>query len=167
MPSTLPCLTPPICALNSFTVAAWVKYTDKSTWRGIVGTRFNSDNTFDLKANASMVHGDIGTGTAWQNNNVDIPTARGGNFTLGAWHHIAYAIDSAGGAAKLYLDGVWAATVTFTGTSLFMKAGEQLRIGDSYGTEYMRGAIDDVRIYNRDPVRRGSRRAGRPDRSVL
>jgi hypothetical protein len=47
------------------------------------------------------------------------------------------------------LDGALAATLTFTGTPMFMKSGEELRIGCSYGTEYMRGAIDEVRIYNR------------------
>ncbi len=136
-------------SMNSFTVAAWVRYADKSVWRGFIGTRFSGENTFDLKANAAMIHGDIGNGTAWLNTAVDITTPRGGNITMGAWHHIAYAIDDTTDTAKLYLDGALAATATFTGTPLFMKSGQQLRIGVSYGTEYMRGAVDDVRLYNR------------------
>jgi len=39
--------------------------------------------------------------------------------------------------------------VTFSGTSLFMEAGQELRIGNCSGTEYMHGMIDDVRLYNR------------------
>jgi len=51
----------------------------------------------------------------------------------------------------MYLDGALAATVTFTGTPLFMKSGESLGIGSCYdgGVERMRGLIDDVRLYNR------------------
>jgi hypothetical protein len=137
-------------ALNSFTVAAWVnvKDTDPDDERGILGTRFNSDNTFDVKVEQTRIHGDIGNGSAWLNTAVDIDAAHGGVISLNDWHHIAYAIDAAG-TAELYLDGVLATTVSFTGTPLLMKPGQELRIGDSSTTEYMNGLIDEVRIYNR------------------
>jgi hypothetical protein len=136
-------------AMSTFTVAAWVKVADNGGNRGILGTRFNGEFTFDLKVDAVRVHGDIGNGTAWLNSSTDIVAAQGGSLALGVWHHIAYAIDDATDTAQLYLDGARAATATFSGTPVFMKAGEELRLGTSYGTtEYMRGAIDDVRIYN-------------------
>ena len=97
--------------MNTFTVAAWVKVADKSGNRGILGTRFNGENTFDLKVDAARIHGDIGNGTAWLNTAVDVVTARGGSLTVGVWHHIAYAIDDATDTAKLYLDGALATTV--------------------------------------------------------
>ena len=40
--------------MNSYTVAAWVNVTDKSG-RGVIGTRFSGDNTFDLKAEATRI----------------------------------------------------------------------------------------------------------------
>ncbi len=136
-------------ALSTFSVAVWVKFSDKNASRGILGTRINGEYTFDLKADAVRIHGDIGNGTGWLNTAVDILTPRGGNITIGEWHHIVYAVDDASDTAKLYLDGAWAATAYFTGTPMFMKSGEQLRIGSDYSTEYMRGGIDDVRLYNR------------------
>jgi hypothetical protein len=136
-------------AMNTFTVAMWVNLADKSANRGIIGTRFNGENTFDLKVGANLIHGDIGNGAAWLNTAVDVPTARGGNLTIGEWHHITYVIDDAGDTAKLYVDGALAATVAFTGTPLFMKSGQELRIGSSYPTEHMHGQIDDLRLYNR------------------
>jgi hypothetical protein len=57
-------------------------------------------------------------------------------------------IDAAG-TARVYLDGVLGATITFTGTPLLMKPDQELRIGNCSGTEYMNGIIDEVRIYNR------------------
>jgi len=136
-------------ALNSFTVAAWINVKDLDAARSILGTRFNSDNTFDVKVDAVRVHGDIGDGTAWINTNVDIDTAHGGAISIGDWHHIAYAIDATAGTADLYLDGVLATTITFSGTPLLMDSDQELRIGNCSGTEYMNGMIDEVRIYNR------------------
>ena len=136
-------------ALNSFTVSAWVNVHDLDDLRAIVGTRFNSDNTFDFKVSSTYVHGDIGDGSAWLNTALDISAARGGVISIGDWHHVAYAIDAASGTANVYLDGVLGATVAFTGTPLLMKPDQEFRIGNCSGTEYMNGMIDEVRLYNR------------------
>jgi concanavalin A-like lectin/glucanase superfamily protein len=136
-------------ALNSFTVAAWINVKDLDDLRGILGTRFNSDNTFDFKVSSTFVHGDIGDGSAWLNTALDIDAAHGGVISVDTWHHIAYAIDAAAGTAEVYLDGVLGATLNFTGTPLLMKSDQELRIGNSSGVEYMNGMIDEVRIYNR------------------
>lgn len=135
-------------ALNTFTVAAWINVSDIDGSRGILGTRFNGDNTFDLKVDAARVHGDIGDGTVWINTAVDIDTARGGALPINTWQHIAYVIDAETGTAELYLNGALARTITFTGTPLLMKADQELHISNSSGVEYMRGSIDEVRIYN-------------------
>ncbi|MEN6335583.1 MAG: LamG-like jellyroll fold domain-containing protein, partial [Phycisphaerales bacterium] len=135
--------------MNTFSAAAWVNVSDTSTMRAILGTRFNGDNTFDMKVEATRVHGDIGDGSAWLNTSLDVTAAQGGVLTLGAWHHIIYVIDGATGTAKIYVDGALASTMTFTGTPLFIKTGQELRIGNCSGTEYMHGMIDEVRLYNR------------------
>jgi hypothetical protein len=136
-------------AMNSFTAAVWVNVSDVDDLRAILGTRFTSDNTFDMKVEAGRIHGDIGNGSAWLNTSVDITAAQGGVIGVGEWHHIAYVIDDAADVAKVYLDGALGATVTFSGTPLFMKADQVLRIGNCSGTEYMHGMIDEVRLYNR------------------
>ena len=136
-------------AMNSFTIAAWVNVYDTSALRAILGTRFNSDNTFDVKVEATRIHGDIGDGSAWLNTSVDITQAQGGVIDAGTWHQVTYVIDNAAQRAFMYLDGALASTVTFSGTPLFMKPDQELRIGNCSGTEYMHGMIDDVRIYNR------------------
>jgi hypothetical protein len=136
-------------AMNTFTVATWVNLADTNANRGIIGTRFNGDNTFDLKVDAVRIHGDIGNGVAWLNTAVDVLTPRGGRLTVGDWYHIAYVIDDASDTATLYVNGALATTITFSGTPLFMKPGQELRIGSSYPTEHMHGQIDDLRLYNR------------------
>ena len=136
-------------ALNAFTVAAWINVHDLDAPRAILGTRFNSDYTFDLKLEATRIHGDVGDGSAWLNTSVDLVAAQGGAVSIGDWHHIACAIDGDSGAVDLYLDGVLAATISLGGTPLFMKPDQELRIGHCSGTEYMNGLIDEVRIYNR------------------
>ena len=135
--------------LNTFTVAAWVNVEDLSSSRGILGTRHNSDNTFDLKVESTRVHADIGDGNSWINTNVDIDAAHGGVVSIGDWRHIAYAIDAVAGTAELYVDGVLATTITVSGTPLLMDTDQELRIGNASGSEYMMGMIDEVRIYNR------------------
>lgn len=136
-------------AMSSFTVTAWVNVADTSASRAILGTRFISDNTFDVKVEATRIHGDIGDGSVWLNTSLDITAAQGGVIGLGEWHHIAYAIDDATDTVGMYLDGVLGAAATFSGNALFMKPDQELRIGNCSGVEYMHGQIDEVRIYNR------------------
>ena len=137
--------------MNTFTVAAWVRVADVSYYRAVMGTRIGGDYTFDLKVEASRIHADMGSGTAWLNNSVDIVAAQGGALGLDAWHHIAYVVDDVTDTVRMYLDGVPAGTATFSGTPLFMKSGQSLGIGRCYdaANEYMHGMIDEVRIYNR------------------
>jgi len=135
--------------LNTFTISVWVNAAASDLNLGILGTRFNSDTTFDVKVMTSMIHGDIGDGTAWLSTAVDIPESKGGVIKRNVWYHIAYVIDDAADTADLYLDGALARTMTITGTPLFMKPDQELRIGMDYPTEPMRGAIDEVRIFNR------------------
>ncbi len=132
-------------ALNTFSVAAWVNVSDITGNRGIIGTRFNSDNTFDLKVSATLIHSDIGNGTAWLNTAVDVPAT----LSTGEWYHICYVFDDPADTVAMYVNGILARKITVTGTPLFMKSTQVLRIGTDYSTEPFRGSIDDVRIYTR------------------
>ncbi len=130
-------------SLNSFTISTWVNISDIGGNRGIMGTRYNSDTTFDLKVDANRIHGDVGSGTAWLSTAVDYSTT----LSTDTWYHIAYAVEE--GSAKIYLNGTLAETITINGVPLFMKADQELHIGNSYGTvEYMYGTLDEVSIYS-------------------
>jgi hypothetical protein len=133
-------------ALNSFTLSTWINVSNIDGNRGILSTRFNGDQTFDLKVDANRIHGDVGSGTAWLNTSVDLST----QLHTGTWYHIAYVIDEANSTARIYLNGVLAETLAISGTPLFMKVGQELHIGNSYGVvEYMHGTLDEVALYNR------------------
>ncbi|MEN6426815.1 MAG: LamG domain-containing protein [Phycisphaerales bacterium] len=136
-------------AMSTFTVAAWINVADLSALRAILGTRIGGDYTFDVKADSTRIHGDIGDGAAWLNTGLDISTAQGGIIGIGEWHHVAYVIDNAAQACYMYLDGALGSTATFSGTPMFMTSAETLGIGYCSSGEYMHGQIDEVRIYNR------------------
>jgi len=136
-------------AMSTFTVAAWINVAELDALRAILGTRIGGNYTFDLKADSTRIHGDIGNGTAWLNTSLDISTAQGGVINAGEWHHVAYVIDNANQACYMYLDGALGSTATFSGTPMFMTSAETLGIGYCSSGEFMHGQIDEVRIYNR------------------
>jgi len=132
-------------SLNTFSVSVWVNISDIAGNRGIIGTRFNGDNTFDLKVDAARIHGDIGSGTAWLSTAVDVPVA----LSTGEWYNICYVFNDPADTVEMYVNGILARKMTVTGVPLMMKAGQELRIGQDYPGEVFRGSIDEVRIYNR------------------
>src|SRR5207249_1370685 len=70
-------------------------------------------------------------------------------FTDGAWHHVAFVVDAAGG--RLYVDGVQKAARAWTGTAgaTSTTAGLSLARYPGSAAPYFPGALDEVRLYNR------------------
>ncbi|MDT8323942.1 MAG: LamG-like jellyroll fold domain-containing protein, partial [Bacteroidota bacterium] len=71
-----------------------------------------------------------------------------GSITPGQWHHIALAVNGPEGFAELYIDGELSIRPTFTPRSFDARTG--LAIGGYYanaGGSYLRGAIDEVRLW--------------------
>ena len=140
--------------VSTFTVSAWVKLTKDPTFLGIVGTRFGSEHTFDMKVNADKVRGDIGDGQRWIETKVNFyekdtgSNKQGGKLSLDTWHHIVFAIDNCAKKCRLYLDGDLKAQIAYEGNAKLMKPDQSMHIGHSSGTEFMDGVIDDVRIWN-------------------
>jgi len=132
-------------SLNAYTISAWVNLNTApgASMFGILGTRLPGEYTFDLKIQDNKVHGDIGTGTGWLNTSADFNVV----VPVGSWHMITYAVDNAAQQVRMYYDGVLTNTLAFSGTPLLMKAGQTLRIGNSYTGEFMNGKMDDVYIY--------------------
>jgi len=58
-------------------------------------------------------------------------------------------VDDATKECRLYLNGDRKKTIPYKGTPRLMKRGQKLLIGCSWGTEFMDGVIDDVKIWNR------------------
>jgi hypothetical protein len=144
----------PEFSLNEFTITAWVNLAAEPVESGVFGTRSGPDNTFDYKVEATMIHGDIGSGTAWLNTAIDIGNQTGtngqdGDLALDTWYLTTYVIDNTNQEVRLYLDGDLKQTISISGTPLLMKSDQSMRIGHTgYGSEFMNGMIDDVRIYN-------------------
>jgi len=145
----------PKLGLNDFTVSAWVNIATEPGVFGVHGTRVGGEYTFDFKVQATNVHGDIGTGSAWIDTALDIEsthtgtTGQGGDLQVNTWYMITYVIDNTNHQVRLYLDGDLKRTISISGTALLMTAGESMRIGHTgYGSEWMNGMIDDVRLYN-------------------
>ena len=129
--------------LATFSVAFWAKVSDLSATRCVIGNR-DSELTFDLKFQSNGLHSDIGDGAAWL-------TAADYAFTpeLNRWYHVVYVVTS-GGDCRIYLDGECKATITFTGTPKFVNSTGNVRIGQwGGGSEWFKGIVDEVRVYNR------------------
>ena len=73
-----------------------------------------------------------------------------GSIVPGRWHHLALAVDGPSGSAELYIDGVSVIQPTFT--PRFFDASTGLAFGGYYDNgngSYLRGAIDEARMWNR------------------
>jgi len=129
---------------GNYTVAAWVKPDNTSTI-AFFGSRGPSEASFDVKLmNGNLIHADIGTGANWLTTNADVSYS----YSAGQWYHIAYVVTPSGWTA--YVNGVQRGAGTFNGTPLLSDAQHILRLGSNgLGSEYWKGGIDDVRIYNR------------------
>jgi hypothetical protein len=139
--------------IPSFTVSAWIQLTKPPTYSGILGTRHGGEFTFDMKVNAAQVHGDIGTGSQWIRK-VDFgaddvgANGQGGRLEVDRWYLVTYVVDDATKECRLHLDGDRKKTLPYAGTARLMQPGQRLRIGCSWGDEFMDGVIDDVKIWN-------------------
>ena len=129
--------------INTFTFSSWVMISTTPGTFGIIGTRFDGENTFDLKVQSTLIQGDIGTGDGWLDTSADCSKT----LSIGKWYNIVYAVYTNG--YKSYVDGVQCSTETFSGTPLLMKSGQTMKIGISYTNENMNGQIDELAIWNR------------------
>ncbi|MBU1974497.1 MAG: LamG domain-containing protein, partial [Nanoarchaeota archaeon] len=138
----------PSLGLNTYTVSAWVKLNNEPGTYGVLGTRFGGENTFDFKIRSTDIHGDIGTGSVpWLTTEADCGFNVPVNVPVNVWTNIVYVVYPNG--YKVYRDGTSCSEGFFSGTPLLMKSGQTMRIGNSWGNEYMDGIIDEVQIYNR------------------
>jgi hypothetical protein len=136
-------------ALNkTLTISSWVKINEWSgviaqDWGIILSKSFAGNSTCEFFAAITRNGGIYGAGTY--------------NFSLNQWYHIVQTVERANNIllVKSYVNGQFVGSTTddnyLLGVSYFTPQTNNLYIGaDPIGyTEYCKGAIDDIRIYNR------------------
>lgn len=108
-----------------------VSWGDGAQWGGAFILSFNG-------AGNRGVHGSVG---GWHING-----ATGGLNGDGLWHHLAFSTD--GNMVWLYVDGVLDGFVD-ADNGVNVKALNDVLVGHDGGANFLKGAMDDVRIYDR------------------
>jgi hypothetical protein len=133
-----------------FTISAWVR---SSTFPAGVDQRFVSKATGTSEQAHDWMLGHTNNGTnrlrfRLKTNGVTTTLiASTGELPLNTWYHATATYD--GTRMRLYLNGVEVGFVAKTG-AVAMNATVPLNLGrNPDGSNYMHGALDDVRIYNR------------------
>jgi hypothetical protein len=118
---------------GDYTVECWAYAATPSSYREII-SQGTGGNAFYLGTDGSWIR----AGDSWGNVGVAFP--------FQGWHH--FAVVKTASDARVYVDGVLAATRG--GTIANPSAGEGFRIGRQYGSygEYWLGLIDEVRVWN-------------------
>jgi fibronectin type 3 domain-containing protein len=130
---------------SGMTVEAWVKPTALgNAWRTVVMKEQTGNMVYDLYANGSGASKvpDTEVFVSGVAREAKGTTALG----LSTWTHLAATYD--GAALQLYVNGVQAASVAFTG-SITTSTGALRMGGNNIWGEWFQGLIDEVRVYNR------------------
>jgi hypothetical protein len=130
-----------------FTISTWVR---SSAFPATVDQRFVSKATGTAEQAHDWMLGLTGNRLRFRLKANGVTTtliASSGDLPLNTWYHATATYD--GTRMRLYLNGVEVGFVAKTGT-VAMSATVPLNLGrNPDGSNYMHGALDDVRIYNR------------------
>jgi len=131
---------------TGITLAGWVKVTDLTDYRYLFEKDSGSSGTREYQLYINKTSGIL---------TFVVQTATGGGQVIynstsgvsaGSWAHVAITYDGAN--IRSYINGVADATVTPCTTS-FGNTTRPLTIGYGGSTWYMKGLLDDLRLYNR------------------
>ncbi|GGD28092.1 choice-of-anchor D domain-containing protein [Hyunsoonleella pacifica] len=127
---------------TEFTLSAWIKRDTGTTNASIISKRNAADSEgYDLRINGSgQLEFSVNGGAGTLNTTVAIPENK--------WHHVAVIYES--GTARLYIDGVEAASSTLpapvaTSQKFLVAAADGF---DPNTTDYFTGNIDEVRVWD-------------------
>jgi concanavalin A-like lectin/glucanase superfamily protein len=135
---------------TGMTLEAWVNPSSLSGWNTVMlKERGPNALSYGLYANDGAPQpGGLAVPAGYQRNGSIDQAIRGTTaLPLGVWSHLAVTYD--GARQRIYVNGVEVANRVQTGP---ITVGTQpLRIGgnQSFGGEFFRGLIDEVRVYNR------------------
>jgi autotransporter-associated beta strand protein len=140
-------VTPSGSLTGTYTVECWACPSNTAANISMIGTRtpintFGFDMKFD--AGGNLIHGDIGTDTAWITTTADSTFA----FTANTWCHVAYVVTPTG--YTIYANGNQIGTGTYASTTpiLYDASHPNIYIGQYGNGEYFNGRLSDVRIWN-------------------
>ncbi len=124
---------------GAFTISAWVNPSSLASERAIYGNSSAGNFLFNILATGALVLcNDSGTCT-------NTATSSAGAIVTNSWQHALVTHDGAGNY-KFYVNG---RDVTSDGVGDFAASGNTNRYIGRYGSLYMQGSIDEVRVYNR------------------
>ena len=129
---------------NFVTISAWIYAEDLSTRQ----TVFSQANT------ASLPQVEVGPGNGGTNRvtiivpGIFVADTNNNAIQANKWHHVVYTRNGAGDN-HIYVDGVQMALLS-SGATSFASTASQKNIGQrGNASQFFKGKIDDVRIYNR------------------
>jgi subtilisin family serine protease len=141
---------------DGITIDFWIKLVPP--YNGVVIHKFGSN---ECKYGIENYAVDISGGhlVFWYNNGVDPcdPNVCYLNYenypsvspiTDGNWHHITITFNASTNIARFYFDGALEKTITMCGPMLTNKGS--FKIGEEIGSASFTGAIDELKIYNRE-----------------
>ncbi|HHU79592.1 MAG TPA: hypothetical protein GXZ29_12060, partial [Clostridiales bacterium] len=138
---------------NAYTMMAWVKQTpNPPDWQAIVnrGNSWLTANTFGFKVKGSQIYHGLAVGSS---NSTFKEVSKSNVVVPGEWNHIA--LTRQGETVKFYVDGELVHTAAVPGqdfaeTDFPMYIGIDCdRNGIPYSVHAFKGALDDVRLYDR------------------
>ena len=138
-------------ASSQITVAAWVYLTDISNdWITVVERTDSGGQFLDFLMLARAAGGQPFFLVDWnQNNDIDEDEVVWGDIVLATnrWYFLTATYD--GSAMRFYIDGTLRGTQAKSGGTI-TNSGREIWIGgNDYWGEFLKGRIDEVRIYNR------------------
>jgi type II secretory pathway pseudopilin PulG len=136
---------------GTFTVEVWAKPAASGTFLSVLGSRTPSDSSFDIQINPSasttIVHADIGNGSAWLTTNARATA----NVGVGSWMMIDYVVTPT--ITKIYVNGVdigCSGACTYSAaTPVLFDATHTLALGRNGNAPDARfnGSLDDLSFY--------------------
>src|SRR5207244_2899749 len=127
---------------GAMTLEAWVRPTNLSGWRPVVVRELTGALAYALYANDN-----VSRPSGWlRTSGVSQSAVGSASLAMNTWSHLATTYD--GSVLRLYVNGVQTGSRAVTGT--IATSTQPLRLGANVvSSQYFRGQIDEVRIYNR------------------
>lgn len=143
---------------SAITIETWIYPTKGSGIQNVISKSSGTSNTGYIfpRTYGSAINNSawknldfllyINNSTGWQTLSVPYTTDPSGLYKLNQWHHVAATYD--GSEMRIYIDGILKGSKIFYGTIIVNN--NPLAIGGHPGfTEYFRGKVDEVKIWNR------------------
>jgi hypothetical protein len=129
-------------ANGSFSLSAWIKSSALNTDGWPILFRWTGDRFFGISSLGSNIVGHYRPGPDWyQADSSNI-------MNVGEWYHAVFVVNSIDNTAKLYVNGVLSAEVSFPSV-LSTNPPQAMYIGKDPGYSTISGSVDEVAVWDR------------------